>query len=181
MSNENENDRTFKEAALERLGIDETEILAAVREMDIEEAKEFGEAAQKVIEAIAHVATAFSALAPEAGILQDLQDRQADWAEKNWGRRGPSTVLMVLLRELDELREEPFSIEEYADVALCLIDALHNAGYRMSDLLVVMQEKFHHNRDNRTWDRHDWGHTTEAQPFVPSVPQKYGRYPSAGT
>ena len=72
------------------------------------------------------------------------------WALETFKRTTPDGALAHLAREVDELRDQPHDLEEYADCMMLLLNGAGLAGYSMDDLLDACQTKLTINKQ-RTW------------------------------
>jgi len=85
------------------------------------------------------------------GDFQELQINIANWSNATFGP-GQRTEGMIahLLKEVQELHEEPNDLEEYADCLMLLIDAAYSVGFDMKKLLKATQKKLEINK-KRKW------------------------------
>lgn len=72
--------------------------------------------------------------------LQQFWNELAAWQQQTFGDdkvRGPQGPLHHLLEEIEEARQDPDNLEEYADQVFCLFDAARRAGltYKKATLL----------------------------------------------
>ena len=83
--------------------------------------------------------------------LRELQLKTGIWSDRQFGKfdRRPSS-LRHLIREVNEIIEEPDDVEEYADALILLIDAARMAGIPADDLLDRCFEKLEVNK-KRKW------------------------------
>lgn len=81
---------------------------------------------------------------------QAAQDAERAWALPTFGRTEPSGSLAHLASEVEELREDPSDIGEYADCLLLLLDAAAISGFSTRDLLRAVWTKMERNKA-RTW------------------------------
>ena len=85
------------------------------------------------------------------GELQTLQDDVSEWSNATFGP-GQRTDGMIahLAREVQELKESPTTLSEYADCLMLLIDAAGSVGFNMDDLVKATFEKLEINK-KRKW------------------------------
>lgn len=84
-----------------------------------------------------------------------LAEEHARWSDATFGTpdvRGPLGPLDHLRKELDELAENPYDPEEYADAQLLLWDASRRAGVNAADLLRHTAAKLQKNK-RRKWPK----------------------------
>ena len=87
--------------------------------------------------------------------FQLLQDSITAWADSAFGKdRKPESILHHLKKEIDELIQEPMSLEEYADIGILWLNAADKAGYKIDDLYFAMVGKMWVNK-TRKWGRAD--------------------------
>jgi hypothetical protein len=85
--------------------------------------------------------------------FQPVQDSIAAWADSVFGKdRRLDSILKHLKKEVEELIDEPFSVEEYADVGILWLNAASKAGYKVDDLYFAMIGKMMVNR-SRKWGK----------------------------
>ena len=84
-----------------------------------------------------------------------FQKEHGEWSDKTFGEnRKPTAPLNHLKKEVQEVLEQPYDIEEYADCFLLLMDSARLSGFNMDDLYFASQQKFNKNK-NRTWGKPD--------------------------
>ncbi len=87
--------------------------------------------------------------------FQPLQDSITAWADFVFGRdRKPEQILQHLKKEIEELIENPSSLEEYADIGILWLNAAKKAGYEVDDLYFAMISKMRINKA-RKWGKAD--------------------------
>ena len=87
--------------------------------------------------------------------FQRLQDSITAWADSLFGKdRKPESILYHLKKEIDELIQEPMSLEEYADVGILWLSAADKAGYKIDELYFAMIGKLMVNK-SRKWGKPD--------------------------
>ena len=85
--------------------------------------------------------------------MQDFWDQQAEWSERTFGAtciRGPTGALRHLAKEVDEVLQTPYNLEEYADCLHLVFDAARRAGYTYDQLVGEAHRKLAKNK-TRTW------------------------------
>ena len=88
-------------------------------------------------------------------LLQELQDHIVSWADRTFGKqRTPESIVAHLKKEVQELSEKPYDLEEYADVGILWLNAAAKAGYRLNDLTAAMISK-HAENVGRKWGSPD--------------------------
>ncbi len=90
----------------------------------------------------------------EVYFSDSFQKFHGQWSDETFGKRNPTAPLYHLKKEVNELIEAPYDIEEYADGFLLLIDAARIAGHTMEDIGLAMMDKFDKNR-HRKWGKPD--------------------------
>lgn len=61
--------------------------------------------------------------------FQDLQDKVAEWSDKQFGaNRPPSAPMAHLIKEIDEVLDSEYDLSEYADCLMLLLDSARMAG-----------------------------------------------------
>jgi len=58
-----------------------------------------------------------------------------------FGNQTPMGVIEHILKELDELKETPYSLEEWCDVILLAFDGAWRAGYTAEQIIEMLQHK----------------------------------------
>ena len=87
--------------------------------------------------------------------FQPLQDSITAWADSVFGKdRKPESILQHLKKEIEELLEDPSSLEEYADVGILWLNAAKKAGYDVDDLYFAIVGKMWVNKC-RKWGKMD--------------------------
>lgn len=87
--------------------------------------------------------------------LQKFQNDITEWANTTFGNnRQPSSVIAHLAKEVIELSEQPYDIEEYADCFILLLNASKLAGVNVQQLLEAAESKMEINR-HRKWGKPD--------------------------
>lgn len=74
-------------------------------------------------------------------IPQELIDRHTAWSENRFPGISCNGPLRHLKKEADEAMAQPEKIEEFADMAFLLLDALRRAGHTPPALVAAMQAK----------------------------------------
>lgn len=75
-------------------------------------------------------------------IIQALQERITDWAESKFADKySLNGTLEHLKEELEHLVGSPFDAENWADVFILFLSALHKAGFDTSDLYQATEAK----------------------------------------
>lgn len=83
--------------------------------------------------------------------IDRLQIELHRWANQTFGEdRPPRGAIAHLQREVKELAEAPYDIEEYVDCLTLLLDAMSNAGIKISGVLAHSWDKLDINR-HREW------------------------------
>lgn len=92
----------------------------------------------------------------QKNVLQTLQDNVSEWSDATFGP-GQRTEGMIahLALEVQELKESPESIKEYADCFMLLIDVAGSVGFNMDDLVRATFDKLEVNKKRK------WGPTNE--------------------
>lgn len=86
------------------------------------------------------------------GDLTHMQQTWGRWSDATFGgHRDPRGCLCHLAKEVDELREAPADIMEYADCLTLLLDAARRAGIDGDDILRASYRKLEINK------RRQWG------------------------
>ena len=83
-----------------------------------------------------------------------FQKLHGEWSDKTFGIREPKAPLHHLKKEVQEVIDQPYDIQEYADCFLLLMDSARIAGFNMDDLYFASFEKFMINQ-NRQWGKPD--------------------------
>lgn len=87
--------------------------------------------------------------------MKQLLTAAHSWANSQFGQhRHPSHAIAHLAREVIELSEKPFDLEEYADVLLLVFDAAANAGFSYDTLRIAVAAKLNVNQ-GRKWGKPD--------------------------
>ena len=82
---------------------------------------------------------------------QKLQDEIEKWSDNQFGfNRPPTGSINHLIKEVQELKEEQYCLEEYADCLMLILDAARMAGYNCDNLFKATQDKLKVNK-NRKW------------------------------
>lgn len=75
--------------------------------------------------------------------FQELQDRIGTWSDAKFGAgREPIGNINHLLKEVGELRDNPYNPEHWADVLILVLNASRQAGYNVDDLIQATEAKF---------------------------------------
>lgn len=82
--------------------------------------------------------------------LDEFQQETAEWSLRTFGVRSCAGPLNHLKSEIEEIKDDPKDIEEFADAWLLLQDAAFRAGHKMSDVFVAATLKHVKNTD-RKW------------------------------
>ena len=92
----------------------------------------------------------------------DLINQQAAFSRRTFGPgKRTEGVLEHLLKEIEEVRENPHDISEWADIIILAVDGLTRRGFSADDLAMAWHLKLITN-ENRTWpDYRNYG-TDEA-------------------
>jgi hypothetical protein len=87
--------------------------------------------------------------------LEYLWLKQTEWSDETFGKnRKPTGPMNHLKKEVEEVLDNPYDTEEYADCLLLLIDAARLAGMTPESLLDAAMEKHLKNR-LRKWGEAD--------------------------
>lgn len=91
--------------------------------------------------------------------LEELIERHAKWSQKTFGsddEKGPEGAARHLTDEAyRELNNNPYDVEEQADVFLLLLDVVRRSGGNFSDLLHAAIKKQNKNDSKRRWMYND--------------------------
>ena len=86
--------------------------------------------------------------------LYDHLKQQAEWSEKTFGPGGSTLgVLDHIKKEIKEIEQAPFNLEEWADVLILAFDACWRAGHSPEDTIAMLIFKDRKNKA-RKWP--DW-------------------------
>lgn len=84
-----------------------------------------------------------------------LQTELGKWSDGQFGyNRKPHSSIEHLKKEVDELLEKPYSVEEYGDCLMLLLDAARRAGITGSALMEQAYKKLEINK-KREWGKPD--------------------------
>jgi hypothetical protein len=107
--------------------------------------------------------------------MQYLFDAIGKWSDSVFAEdRGPEGAIHHLELEVQELKADPYDLEEYADCQMLLFDAARMAGFSLEDLEVALQIKLEKNK-RRKWGK-DLGNG--AIGHLPDEPNPESRLPS---
>lgn len=77
-----------------------------------------------------------------------LQERIGEWSdERNTDLEG---LINHLIEEIKDLKERPYNIMDYADVAILFMSSLRKAAYTMDELYQAIEAK-HRINESRIW------------------------------
>lgn len=82
--------------------------------------------------------------------LSELQQDIREWSHEQFKRDSPHGAVAHLQEEARELLENPYSLEEFADCLILLLDAAGLAGYNANDLKHAAWSKLVENK-SRSW------------------------------
>lgn len=104
-----------------------------------------------------------AAHAPPAVIDVAHLERQREWSTRNFGpHRRTEGILRHIAKEMDEVRADPTSLEEWVDIAILALDGAWRAGHEpqaIIDGLIAKQE------ENFTRSYPDWRTVGEDEPI----------------
>ena len=84
-------------------------------------------------------------------MLLDILKEQKEWSQKTFGEgKQTEKICKHIIKELDEVRENPDDLMEWVDVILLSLDGAWRAGYSPIEITQAILEKQHINRD-REW------------------------------
>lgn len=83
-----------------------------------------------------------------------LSESTVKFATETFNYQSPNPAIHHLAKEVIELVEQPYDLEEYADCLLILLHALDLAGHSLPDLLKKAWEK-HEKNKKRKWGKPD--------------------------
>jgi hypothetical protein len=85
--------------------------------------------------------------------LQDFVDRHDEWARGIFPDETLDSKLSHLKKEVDEVREHPDDLEEWADCGMLLLHSLKRAGFTVQQWLEAMERKFAEVQTRKNWVR----------------------------
>ena len=98
--------------------------------------------------------------------LKNLFKEHIKWSQQTFGKKKTYKACFAHMeREIDECRENPKDIEEYADILLLLFDAFYRGTGKGFDALVNAVSKKIKKNKNRKWN-------VSKDPNVPSFHKK---------
>lgn len=84
--------------------------------------------------------------------IDNLQFDLTEWANSIFTQSTLSSRLNHLRSELEEVEKDPKDILEWADVLTLYMNAAANEGFKMTEILIAVEDKFEINR-NRQWGK----------------------------
>jgi hypothetical protein len=112
----------------------------------------------------------------ELGVkLIDFWNEQSIWSQETFGSdsvRGPQGPIKHIIKECNEVLENPKDLKEYVDIGVLLCDATRRAGFTLEQLVNGMYDKLQENK-SRQWPKCTDVQYTEAY-------QNYDGYWSVG-
>lgn len=97
--------------------------------------------------------------------LIDFWNEQSTWSQETFGSdsvRGPQGPIKHIIKECDEVLENPKDLKEYVDIGVLLCDATRRAGFTLEQLVNGMYEKLQENK-RREWPK--MSQVTYEQPY----------------
>jgi len=86
--------------------------------------------------------------------IDKLQQRVHDWQKVTFPHSSVDSKLHHMMDEIEEVREKPYDLFEWADLLILLMGAAKLEGFTMEDLLVGCEAKLIINK-RRTWGEPD--------------------------
>lgn len=80
---------------------------------------------------------------------------QSIWSQETFGSdsvRGPQGVVKHIIKECNEVLENPKDLKEYVDIGILLMDATRRAGFTLEQLVNGMYAKLQENK-KREWPK----------------------------
>jgi hypothetical protein len=90
-------------------------------------------------------------------VLCNFWREQSTWSQETFGSdsvRGPQGPIKHIIKECNEVLENPKDLKEYVDIGVLLCDATRRAGFTLEQLVNGMYEKLQENK-NRNWPKFD--------------------------
>lgn len=92
--------------------------------------------------------------------IQDLQNNVFNWAEETFGTDRLEATLNHLKSEIEEIKDNPSDLAEWADAFLLFIQALKIAGFTIRNLIFASVGKLSINK-KRKWGKPNKGGFSE--------------------
>jgi hypothetical protein len=93
-------------------------------------------------------------------VLCNFWREQSTWSQETFGSdsvRGPQGPIKHIIKECNEVLENPKDLKEYVDIGVLLCDATRRAGFTLEQLVNGMHEKLQENK------KRDWPKCTDVQ------------------
>ena len=86
--------------------------------------------------------------------IRRLQREVSRWGNQQFGQATPHSTVSHLVKEVQELLDDPYDSIEYADCLTLLLHAAHRAGINIESIIDVAWDKLDINR-HREWGEPD--------------------------